>query len=42
MAYGWIADPLDVAGAGALYSFQVAVADVIMVSFMFTLETTSI
>ena len=32
MVYGWVADPLDVANAGALYSFEIAVADIIMVS----------
>ena len=31
MVYGWVADPLDVANAGALYSFEIAVADIIMV-----------
>ena len=31
MSYGFIADPLDVAAAGALYSFEIAVADMIMV-----------
>ncbi|KAJ3555592.1 hypothetical protein NM688_g2494 [Phlebia brevispora] len=30
MSYGNIADPLDVASVGALYSFEIAVADMIM------------
>ncbi len=32
MSYGKIAGPLDVASAGALYSFEIAVADMIMVN----------
>lgn len=31
MSYGRISDPLDVASAGALYSLEIAIADMIMV-----------
>ena len=33
MSYGWVADPLDLAGV-ALFSFEIVVADVIMVSLI--------
>ena len=36
-SYGWVADPLDVASAG-LYSFEIVVADVIMVRFKILFE----